>query len=523
MSVLSEKKPFLALLLAAISVLPFAVVSGSPQEVFISCALIFLFLCLFNNKLVFLAASLIIFFASFLQLIYTLYCGKKIDEYYWIALWSTNSSETSSFIESLSISDILFYIGFFCFYAVAFVQCFRVAHGKIKIFASVILAIVILSSHFDFIRQSAGSDLKSLFPFYLVSSYANAVSSIQDVIVDEDVITRVAGPKVDDIYLFLGESASKTRMSVYGYSRDTTPNLRTQGWVVFQDYIANGLNTQPNLKALLSGHVLSATDLVSFDIIRMAKIAGYEVYYLDNNKFQSIDPIYAIASQAHYTSLNGLGETTRETDDAIKYDGHLTDPLKRIVNIRKRKLVIVHMAGSHPSQEKRYPPEFDVFDNAYDNSIGYSDSLIGNWSDYILKNSADRSVVLFMIADHGVKIPPGCGLGQLSQGDYSSYGADDRYYSSIAIPLLVKANEVFELAQPALIERLHNNVAKSLDHSAFLPSLATLMGFTEIGGYDMRRSIFEEKFQSYIRTNTEGEDIDELVRIGRVCVPDDSP
>lgn len=509
----------LRLLLACLAVAPYAAVEGISVGSIASLTIIFILLAMFEDQLLFYTIVACIFVMSLLQLVYTIYSGKHIDEYYWIASMATNRSEALSFLYSLSVRDLAIYLGFSAAFISMAVLCARSRSNLLNIGAGISFTFISFAYHLSGggAFGSALKDVASVFPFYVVSSYQSAITSTQKVITYSNIHAELGGPQVDDIYVFLGESASKSRMSIYGYSRPTTPAIIRQNWIAFRDYIANGLNTQPNLKVLFSGKVLTAKEPLPFDIIRMAKRAGFEVYYLDNNKYQSVDPIYVIGSQANYKSLNGLGETTRETDDAIRHDGLLTPYLEKIVPLPQKKLVIVHLAGSHPSQDKRYPVEFDLFMNAYDNSIYYTDYLVGKWADYILSKSTMRSTVLFMVADHGVKLPPGCGLGQIPEPDYASYGADDRYLSSIEIPFLVNANSMFMDQHPALYAQLLRNTARKIDHTNLLPSLATLMGFTEIEGYALDHSVFAKQFRSHVRLNTEGEDIDALISKGQVC------
>jgi heptose-I-phosphate ethanolaminephosphotransferase len=322
----------------------------------------------------------------------------------------------------------------------------------------------------------------------------------------------------DVVLLILGESATKTRMSLYGYARDTTPKLKARkDLVVFDDALATGLNTQPNVKTLFTGKILSGSDMVDRDIFRLAKMAGYTVYYLDNNKYQNKDPIYLISSQSDvYVSINKIGETSKESDDKISPDEVLTQPYANILKKSDRKkLIIMHMAGSHPSQAKRYPEGFSKFSSYYDNSILYSDYLVDLWIEMLKSASGEKSSSVAMyVSDHGVRLPPGCGFGNVPNIEEINYGADDRYYTNQAVPLVLWLSNNFIKRNENYYKSVVLNKSKQVDHRFMYATVAHLFG-AQID--DAAYSLFNEKMSFGVRRNTAGSDMDELIKNGSIC------
>jgi len=91
----------------------------------------------------------------------------------------------------------------------------------------------------------------------------------------------------------------------------------------------------------------------------------------------------------------------------------------RIRADRRDTLVVLHLKGSHgPAYYRRYPPAFERFTpvcrsadlagcetdtivNAYDNSILYTDHIVGEVIE-ILRRQADRyATALLYVSDHG--------------------------------------------------------------------------------------------------------------------------
>lgn len=505
---------------AIIILCPYGFSAISAPKVVASTIFILAILFSLVKRWAFIIVGTLLVILGFLQLINTLYAGSLIDEYYWIAYVATNKSEAISFITTLTWRDVFLYVSYmaisiYLLYSINDFEKRFVLLGGILI---VIFTIIMISLYgFGITRVR---EFVTLYPIYIIDSYLHANNNLNSLIVKKHVRVEVGEPLVDDIYLFLGESATKLRMSAYGYNKNTTPNLNDTSWERFDDYVANGLNTQPNLKTLFSGKVLGAKQLVEYDIIRAAQGAGYKVIYIDNNKYQNVDPLYVIAAQSdRYVSLNGPGSTSSKNDDRIRFDIEMDQYVEQAVSEPVRKLVIVHLAGSHPSQDKRYPPAFDKFNNAYDSSISYTDYLVGKWTDYIVEQSNNRSVAMLYVSDHGAKVPPGCGFGPVAPIDYHSYGADDRYYSGIAVPFFAKFNKSFRQDNKNIIEYLKLHRKDRLDHTTILPSLAQLMGYKYIDKYDFNRSIFSKnKHVAYSRLNTSQQNIDSLILHNDICV-----
>jgi glucan phosphoethanolaminetransferase (alkaline phosphatase superfamily) len=510
------------LFLSVVILIPFALVENSWFRIFTSELLILSLILLAKKRIIFIFICSFLLTIGLLQLIYVNYAGKLIDEYYWIASKATNFNEAASFVNSMSFPEMLTYILYIIFsaYLVRLINDFNKSKKYNILGAISFISFTLVMINFFGLGDSRLNELQHIYPIYIVDTYKKANANLSSLIAETNIKYQLGPSKSDDIYLFLGESASKLRMSAYGYPKSTTPYMEDKRWIKFEDYVANGLNTQPNLKALFSGKVLNANQVVEYDLIRAAQKAGFKVIYIDNNKYKNVDPIYVISAQSdRYISLNGLGKTTKENDDRIKFDEEIDPYFQRVLADPARKLVIIHLAGSHPSQDRRYPKKFDIFNNSYDSSISYTDFLIGNWVKQIDAASQGRAVAMFYVSDHGVKIPPGCGFGLIPASDYKNYGADDRYYSSIAVPFFVRFSSKFLALNPKYLANVKAHTEDKIDHTTIFPSITQLMGFNWIESYDMNKSIFSDsKNISFIRFNNSHEDIDLRIQENKICV-----
>lgn len=93
----------------------------------------------------------------------------------------------------------------------------------------------------------------------------------------------------------------------------------------------------------------------------------------------------------------------------------------------------MHIVGSHPSQNRRYPKDFDKFSSYYDNSIFYTDHILSRLKTMFMK-AMNKAAVVIYVSDHGVGLPPGCGLGETPRPENLSYGADDHFFRIMPCP-----------------------------------------------------------------------------------------
>ena len=168
-------------------------------------------------------------------------------------------------------------------------------------------------------------------------------------------------------------------------------------------------------------------------IITIARLAGYKTYWISNQgKFGTADTPSALISNESETVKFLNSNITNFSPDS-----KLIDELDAILNPAQKnnirnKLIILHMAGSHPAFLNRYPETFAKFTpedyygdmtskeklSQYDNSIYYTDFVVDKVIN-LAKKIPGMAFVLYT-SDHGLSLTEGQGF--LKHGsDKSSY------------------------------------------------------------------------------------------------------
>lgn len=209
--------------------------------------------------------------------------------------------------------------------------------------------------------------------------------------------------------LVIGESARSKNFSLYGYSKNTNPQLSAIKDLVHFNATSGATYTSAGLKCILEH---TRTD----DL--------YEILpnYLYRNNIGVIwrttnwgePPIHI----KNYQNKNDLMKGCQ--GDTCEYDEVLLKGLKAQIDSCKQDkiLVVLHTSTSHgPAYSKKYPPKFETFKpvcnsvelakcsteeliNAYDNTIVYTDYLLSQVIENLKQLSAYNSCMLY-VSDHG--------------------------------------------------------------------------------------------------------------------------
>lgn len=218
----------------------------------------------------------------------------------------------------------------------------------------------------------------------------------------------LAGNGSNLLVIGIGESLRAKNLSLYGYSRETTPLLSgmSDKLDIFSHSYAAGTNTWSSLPAALTMSV-QGPDLTK-SIIHLANDAGFKTYWISNQaKYSHWDfSVSAIADQAEETLF------LSEDFPGSQYDQILIEKLEELLRQNKgdgKQLIVLHYYGSHQTFSDRYPEEYSLFKgknsrlNKYDNSVFYTDYI---QSEAIRLVSEYGGKYLFF-ADHGLGSPQG--------------------------------------------------------------------------------------------------------------------
>ncbi len=261
--------------------------------------------------------------------------------------------------------------------------------------------------------------------------------------------------------LIISESINRGHLSLYGYPRDTTPQLRARQHAEpsrFGKFSHAWSVDASTIPALRSFFYLGQTGDDRQHLLALAASAGYRTWWISNHDDLAIDQEHALLADQVRMLNKTPGRSSASFDHATlpALEQALNDPTPR-------KLIVVHLLGAHPHYELRYPREQATFDNAkdavyqdlkakgrsswirelrneYDSALHYHDSVVAATLD-LTRQASDDALWLYF-SDHGQDVG--------SRSDHTGHSAatPDGY----RIPLLVWGRPVALLA-PGVTEQ----------------------------------------------------------------------
>ena len=216
------------------------------------------------------------------------------------------------------------------------------------------------------------------------------------------------------IYVYvIGEASRAANWELYGYERETNPELsQREDLCMFKNVITQSNTTHKSVPMFLSPvHTSHHRDLYyRKGLATLFREAGFRTFFLSNQSPQGamVDKFAKEADEVIYIG-------------APRQDMQLLRMMRRIIETDTKHdlLFILHCYGSHFSYHQRYPREYALFQpdndvaikpqniemimNAYDNSIVYTDHFLNSILNYLGERVDSPSALLFC-ADHGEDI-----------------------------------------------------------------------------------------------------------------------
>jgi lipid A ethanolaminephosphotransferase len=221
------------------------------------------------------------------------------------------------------------------------------------------------------------------------------------------------------LFFIVGETARAQNHGLNGYLRDTTPRMRAAKAYYFPDTESCGTTTAISVPCMFSGLSRQEFSLLrargAETLIDVVVRAGARVIWLDNDS-----GCKDVCARADYRDRTGAADPRWCPEPGECHDEILLDGLEAIARSELRDtLVVLHLKGSHgPAYFKRYPPAFEHFKpacassdlsscepealrNAYDNSILYTDHVVGETVRLAEKLSDRFASAVLYVSDHG--------------------------------------------------------------------------------------------------------------------------
>jgi lipid A ethanolaminephosphotransferase len=383
---------------------------------------LYLILVLFSNKYtlkIFLSIMLIIsaIIGYFSEL------GVVFDQFMLTNVIDNIKEQNTKEAQELLSVPLVVHVSIFAFVPIALLWIVKIKRQSFLVesrnrilttLAVAVIAIILIWSNMKYVTYFGreNRDLRYFInPLFVIKSGYSYIDDIFyskeifKVIGNDAVIHKNNKKKTVGIFI-VGETARADRFSLNGYHKLTNPLLAKRTLMNFTNVSSCGTSTAysvPCMFSLLSKNNYSPqkadNQSNALDILQKT---GVKVFWIDNN-----------------SSCKGVCNRIESEDilDQNKLDISMLDNLKHYIDKQESDvLIVLHSLGSHgPRYYKRYPQAFEKFtpackntpekctheevDNAYDNSILYTDYLIDSAIQLMNKNYPDSFV--FYASDHG--------------------------------------------------------------------------------------------------------------------------
>lgn len=308
--------------------------------------------------------------------------------------------------------------------------------------------------------------------------------------------------------LVIGESSRRNHWQLFGYQRQTNPELMgMKNLVPISDMVTSWPESVMAIPLLLTRKPITSRGFAWHEaaIPRALQEAGFETWWISNQlamgQFDSPVSIYAVESQ-HMVFVDHAN-----WHDGASYDEKLLAPLQEALSKSPNKnlFIVLHMMGSHLPYNQRYPAAYKRFtpitadanngvstekfdpSNNYDNTILYTDHVLAQIID-ILNKSGSVSALWFE-SDHGETLPT-------STCSMTGHGFGTRY--DYMVPALFWYSDAYETLYPERVAHLKENANKRALSASTFESLIDMAGI-DFPGHDETWSLFSEHWTYHPR------------------------
>lgn len=325
-----------------------------------------------------------------------------------------------------------------------------------------------------------------------------------------------------EIYIMVvGETSRAMNWSLYGYERDTNPELsRTEGLTAFSHVLTESNTTHKSVPMLISS--VSANDFEKLlrqkSIITAFKEAGFRTAFFSNQRYNhSFIDFFGMEADTY--------DFIKEDVEDSKYNPSDDELLARVENElakgNQKQFIVLHTYGSHFNYRERYPagkahflPDFPVeaeakykdnLMNAYDNSIRYTDDFLSRIVRLLKEQVADAAMLY--TSDHGEDIFDDSRHLFLHASPVPSY-------YQLHVPFLLWVSDSYREAYPDIQETAVKNSCKNVSSSAsFFHTMMEMAGIETPYRNDslsVTSPFYQEKSRVYLNDHNEPRPLDDI-------------
>ena len=278
----------------------------------------------------------------------------------------------------------------------------------------------------------------------------------------------------DTAVIVIGESAARAHLSLYGYDRDTTPELEKNRdeLVIFRNVISAMPVTNHSLYYMLTFKTLDDQMNPDATIMSVMDHAGYHIDAYSTQENFGENSVSALFTQWHPKYHEN------EFDECL-----IDDIRESLANRNGPTLIILHIMGSHITYRNRYPESFQYFTeenidvsgkeispifqeniNTYDNSIRYTDFVLGRIIDELKKDGGKN--LLFYFSDHGENV----------ETSFLQNYRDAEKRDSYEVPFLFWVSPEYRESHPELLAAAESAVDKPIQMDRAAEGILSMFG-----------------------------------------------
>ena len=325
-----------------------------------------------------------------------------------------------------------------------------------------------------------------------------------------------------EIYVMVvGETSRACNWSIYGYGRNTNPELlNTDGLTAFSHVLTESNTTHKSVPMLLSSVSASNFDSIYHQkgIITAFKEAGYQTAFFSNQRYNHsfIDFFGKEADTYDFIKENAGDSNYNPSDDEL-----LKSVAKELKKGKNRQFIVLHTYGSHFNYRERYPADQAFFlpdmpvdaevkykdnlVNAYDNSIRYTDNFLMRLIHML--QTQDCNAAMIYTSDHGEDIFDDSRHLFLHASPVPSY-------YQIHVPFLIWMSDSYRQAYPSLSAAAQANKQKNVSSSvSFFQTMLELGGVETPYRNDslsVISALFTEKGRVYLNDHNKACTLDDI-------------
>lgn len=490
---------------------------------------------LFPNRIRIIAAviGVILWAASLAALSYYVIYGQEFSQSVLYVMFETNANEASEYLSQyFSLKIVLIALAYTATAILLwtrlrpvyipspwrFLVSFALLYGLIlHPFA---VNTLIKDKPFEKTLDGLASRMEPAAPWQFISGYyqyRQQLTSLNSLLYENNALPPLANFKDNSgdaprtLILVIGESTQRGRMSLYGYPRETTPELDAlhksdPNFTVFNNVVTSRPYTIEILQQALTFANEKNPDLylTQPSLMNMMKQAGYKTFWITNQQTMT----------ARNTMLTVFSKQTdkqfymnqQRTQSAREYDSNVLAPFKEVLaDPAPKKFIIVHLLGTHIKYKFRYPDGQGKFDNNIDNvPAGLSNDELESYNDYDSANVYNDHIVASLINDYKATDPNGFLLYFSDHGEevydtppHKTQGRneDNPTRHMYTVPFLLWTSEKWQAAHP---RDFSQDVNRKYSSSELIHTWSDLAGLT-YDGFDPTRAITSPQFKETTR------------------------